>query len=78
MVFNKPERVFVAYADRQGLNEMVIRDGDEYFILTSNQEIFSLTETEAQRTLKLVAENVLHFRGTGLFSDGIKIMKGDM
>lgn len=72
MVFRKPERVYVAYGDREGKNEFLIRDGEDYYVLTSQKAVFSISALEAYQTLKLIKEQVLSFRGVGSFKHEIK------
>lgn len=77
MVFSEPKRVYVAYADQEGRNEFLIRDGKRYFVLTSRQKVFPISAYDAYRTLKLIEEQILSYRGFGKFMDNIKIgMKG--
>jgi len=78
MVFKRPEQVFVAYADREGRNELLIRKGKKYFVLTSQHKIFPVTPDEAYRTLKLVQDRILKYRGAGTFNKNglFKKLKG--
>lgn len=77
LVFNKPKRVYVAYANHEGMNELLIRDGNHYYVLTSHKEVIPISAFEAYRTLKLIKEQVLPFRGIGSYKHNIKNeMKG--
>ena len=73
MVFKKPRKMFIAYADSQGRNELLIRDGKNYYVLTSQQKVFPLSELEARRIFKLIEEHVLRFRGAGSFGEKLEI-----
>lgn len=73
MVFKKPKKVFIAYADSKGKNELLIRDGRNYYVLTGQQKIFPITALDAQRIFKLIQEQVLRFRGAGSFDKKLEI-----
>jgi len=73
MVFKKPKKVYVAYADSKGGNEMLIRDGRNFFVLTSQKDIFPISASDASRILKLVKEQVLQYRGSGSFVRDIEV-----
>lgn len=71
MVFKKPEKNFVAYADKCGRNEFLVRTGKNYYILTSQKNIHNVSAEYAERTLKLIKEQVLTFRGMGSFQNSM-------
>jgi len=72
MVFNKPKRVFVAYANQEGQNEFLIRDGKNFYVLLANRQILSVSPADAYQTLKLIKEQALSFRGIGSFRHKLK------
>lgn len=71
MVLQKPEQNFVAYADKIGRNEFLVRKGKNYYILTSQKELHNISAQYAERTLKLIKEQVLTFRGMGSFNNSM-------
>lgn len=72
-MFKKNKRVYIAYADQQGNNEFLIRDGKSYFVLTSQKNVFPISANEAYQTLKLISNEVLPFRGVGSFKQKLNV-----
>lgn len=64
----KKRKFFVAYADTEGKNEFLIQDGQQYYILTSQKNIISISSEDAKRILKLMEKKVLSIRGLGTFN----------
>lgn len=77
-MLQKKKRVFVAYADTQGKNEFLIREGRHYYVLTSRKDIVSITADDAYRILKLMEEKIISFRGLGTFNKSIVNVFEDM
>lgn len=69
--------MFVAYADAKGGNEFLIRDDKNYFVMLSNQKVISISAKDAIRTLNLIKNGVLTFRGKGVLRSKIKTTKGE-
>src|SRR5699024_1375466 len=66
-MFKKNKRVYVAYADYYGRNEFLIRNGCNYYVLTSHRTLNPVSADDAYNTLKLIHEKILSFRGVGSF-----------
>ena len=66
-MFKKNKRVYVAYADYYGRNEFLIRNGSNYYVLTSQRTLNHVSADDAYITLKLIHEKILSFRGVGSF-----------
>ncbi|WP_193065177.1 hypothetical protein [Oceanobacillus oncorhynchi] len=67
-MFQKKKKFFVAYADSEGKNEFLIQDGHQYYILTSQKDIISISSDDAKRILKLMEKKILSIRGLGTFN----------
>ncbi|WP_040980579.1 MULTISPECIES: hypothetical protein [Oceanobacillus] len=67
-MFQQKKRVYVAYADTQGKNEFLIREGNQYYVLTSEKGIISISADDAYRLLKLMEKNIISIRGQGTFN----------